>query len=169
MALWEFTLAPLPAGKLSSEAPTNAQSPVPPPISESSTSALPANPKSTSDRAQPNIVAPPTPELMVLPPIELLDSPIQQLDPPISKASVAIRPKSSVEVVQVIYRRFYRGQGAVLGMVLLTVPDLQGLIDPGPLVVGNIAPGPPGMENVNPFLLDADNIGIGLRTTITPD
>ncbi|KAL8220869.1 UNVERIFIED_CONTAM: hypothetical protein K2H54_057038 [Gekko kuhli] len=48
-------------------------------------------------------LAPPILELMVLPPIELSDLPIQQLDPPISKASVATRPKSPVEVVQAAY------------------------------------------------------------------
>ncbi|KAL8220951.1 UNVERIFIED_CONTAM: hypothetical protein K2H54_056810 [Gekko kuhli] len=48
-------------------------------------------------RAQPDIVAPPIPELMVLPPIKLMDSPTQQLDPPISEASVATRPKLPVK------------------------------------------------------------------------
>ncbi|KAL8212555.1 UNVERIFIED_CONTAM: hypothetical protein K2H54_050648 [Gekko kuhli] len=53
-------------------------------------------------RVQPDIVAPSIPELMVLSPIELVDLSIQQLEPPISKASVATRPKSPVEAAYAI-------------------------------------------------------------------
>ncbi|KAL8190868.1 UNVERIFIED_CONTAM: hypothetical protein K2H54_063244 [Gekko kuhli] len=89
-------------------------------------------------QAQPDIMTPPILELMVLPPIELMDSPIQQLDFDIGGFC-----------------------GYMTQVTSGGCADLQG--------VENIDPGPPGVEGVNPAPLDAESIGIGLRTTIIPD
>ncbi|KAL8185289.1 UNVERIFIED_CONTAM: hypothetical protein K2H54_045171 [Gekko kuhli] len=44
--------------------------------------------------AQPNIVDPPAPELPVIPPVQLLGLPIQQLNPLVSEASIGTGPIS---------------------------------------------------------------------------
>ncbi|KAL8165228.1 UNVERIFIED_CONTAM: hypothetical protein K2H54_035246 [Gekko kuhli] len=49
-------------------------------------------------QAQPNIAEPPVLELKVIPSIELLDSPIQQLNPLVSEVSIDAGPTSPLEV-----------------------------------------------------------------------
>ncbi|KAL8203518.1 UNVERIFIED_CONTAM: hypothetical protein K2H54_055963 [Gekko kuhli] len=59
-------------------------------------------------QAQYDIVAPPELELMVLPPIKLIDLPIQQLSPLVLETFVAACPKFPLEVEEVVPHRHSR-------------------------------------------------------------
>ncbi|KAL8203439.1 UNVERIFIED_CONTAM: hypothetical protein K2H54_054117 [Gekko kuhli] len=155
---------------------------MPPPISESSTSALPTHLKSTSDVSTPPKHTAPKNSSFASTLAKKKKEHEKKYDPKKAAhkshtlsgtgkdAGPTLPPLQRVQP-DIMASLMPELMEDVQETVLLIVPDLQGMenTDPGPVDMGNVIPGRPGVENVNPVPLDAESISIGPKNTITPD